>query len=85
VRPIEAIDGRSTRVRASRPEIGRVRRLFDCLKEMGMDQPDTVRTTARQADNYVRPELIVHGSLQDVTQGNVSGGPDIGSAGSHLT
>jgi hypothetical protein len=33
---------------------------------------------------YVPPDLIVHGSIKELTQGSVSGTPDIGAQGSQL-
>jgi hypothetical protein len=45
---------------------------------------DNVHGEPRSVEAYVTPDLIVHGSIKELTQGSVSGTPDIGAQGSQL-
>lgn len=49
-----------------------------------MDHLHSVPDSAEAAEAYVKPELIVQGSIQDLTLGNTGTLPDVGEAGSHL-
>jgi hypothetical protein len=45
---------------------------------------DKLHGEPSSAEAYVTPDLIVHGSIKELTQGSTSGAPDIGAQGSQL-